>query len=145
NNGINVTLSDFPTTLTIECRRVQISQVLINILNNAFAAVLGHPEKSVKLHVHDSGDMVEISISNSGPQIPPELAHKIFQPFFTTKGVGKGTGLGLSISKGLIENHGGDISLDLSAPETRFVIVLPKRQRRKTDEPSPGDSSKSPQ
>lgn len=137
NNGINVTLGDFPSGLTIECRRVQISQVLINILNNAFDAVLGRTEKTVKLEVQDLGERVELSISNSGPQIPPELAHKIFQPFFTTKGVGKGTGLGLSISKGLIESHGGDISLDLGSSETRFVILLPKKQAKRTHQASP--------
>lgn len=130
NNGISVELADFPSNLMIECRRVQISQVLINILNNAFDAVITKSERSVCLNIRDLEDRIEISISNTGPRIPVELAHKIFQPFFTTKGVGKGTGLGLSISKGLIESHGGEIHLDPAHTKTCFVITLPKLQTK---------------
>ncbi|MGZ3687382.1 MAG: ATP-binding protein, partial [Bdellovibrionota bacterium] len=57
---------------------------------------------------------------------------RIFDPFFTTKPVGKGTGLGLSLSKGLVENDGGEILLDKDAPQTRFLVRIPK---------SPGISS----
>ena len=140
NNGINVKLPQIPSPgLSIECRRVQISQVLINILNNAFDAVLPLSDRFVQLEARDLGDRVELSIANSGPKIPPELEHKIFQPFFTTKGVGKGTGLGLSISKGLIESNNGEISLDFASAQTRFVITLPKKQTK----PVPGASESS--
>jgi PAS domain S-box-containing protein len=126
--GIEISMEPFPENLSLECRRVQISQVLINLFNNAFDAVVDQKERFVRIAVRDLHGSVEISVSNSGPGIPIELREKIFQPFFTTKGVGKGMGLGLSISKGLIEGHRGELWLDHSSLYTRFVIVLPKLQ-----------------
>jgi len=129
-HGIDVAVGEVPTSLELDCRRVQISQVLINLLNNSFDAVVNSPNPKVTITARDfieSGQpMVEIAITDSGTGITPDLAHRIFQPFFTTKGIGLGIGLGLSISKGLIESHDGHIRVDTTAPTTRFVIVLPK-------------------
>ena len=120
--------------IEIECRRVQISQVLINLFNNAFDAVVGLEKRYIVVSARELGmgqeDHIEISVIDSGSGIARELAQKIFQPFFTTKGPGKGTGLGLSISKGMIEAHDGFIWLDTDHPTTRFVIVLPRRQSK---------------
>ena len=119
---------------------MQISQVLINLLNNSFDAVTGLPVRYIRISarpIHEAeNDKVEMSIVDSGPKIPAELSERIFQPFFTTKGVGKGTGLGLSLSKGIIEAHDGTIRLDTASRETRFVITLPVHQPgRKSDTP----------
>ncbi len=67
------------------------------------------------------------SSHDTGPGIPPEIRSRIFDPFFTTKAVGKGTGLGLSISHGIVERHGGRISVEASEPGggTTFAIELP--------------------
>lgn len=131
-HGIEVVVEDIPASLEIECRRVQVSQVLINLLNNAFDAVVSLPNRYVRIAARELDEQgkksVEIAIIDSGTGLTSELAQKIFQPFFTTKGVGKGIGLGLSISKGMIEAHDGHIVLDTSYPTTRFVIVLPKFQ-----------------
>lgn len=107
------------------CRAVQLEQVLINLLNNAFDAVCGTPSPWVQVGVDEFAGWVRISVTDSGPGIPPYLAERIMEPFFTTKPVGKGTGLGLSISKGIIEEHGGRLWLDAKCPNTRFVIDLP--------------------
>lgn len=131
-HGIEVQVDAISDDLEIECRRVQISQVLINLLNNAFDAVVLLPLRYVRISARDlrekDRDWIEISIVDSGKGLSTEMAQKVFQPFFTTKGVGKGTGLGLSISKGMIEAHDGHISVDTAFPTTRFVIVLPKFQ-----------------
>jgi len=74
------------------------------------------------------GEMVQISIIDSGTGISPDVAAKIMQPFFTTKEVGKGTGLGLSVSQALIKGHGGSLVFDSSHPNTCFRVVLPKFQ-----------------
>jgi len=111
----------------LKCRPTQISQVLVNLLNNSFEATRSLTEKWVEIHTENNPDRILIMITDSGKGIPNAVAEKIMQPFFTTKEIGKGTGLGLSVSKGIIESHGGSISLDRSCPNTRFVIELPLR------------------
>lgn len=112
----------------IDCRATQISQVILNLLNNSLDVVAKLPERWVRISVEHSESRVRIAITDSGPGIPPELRLKIFQPFFTTKQTSGGTGLGLSISLGIIEEHHGLLYVDESAANTRFVIELPKRQ-----------------
>ncbi len=119
---------DFPSDLKITCRSVEISQVLLNILNNAIDAVMDHPEKRISLHTSVDEDNIIFRISDSGPGISPEIREKVMQPFFTTKALGKGTGLGLSISRGIIEAHKGRFYIDNESSSTCFVIVLPLKE-----------------
>jgi len=98
---------------------------LLNLLNNAHDAIAHLPEKWVRVSVKALGDTVEIRVRDSGRGIPPDIAQKIFQPFFTTKEIGKGTGMGLSISLGIIKAHSGRLTLDESEPNTCFVLSLP--------------------
>lgn len=117
----------------IDCRSIQIAQVLMNLLNNSYDAVYGRPNAKVKIRCAQSAqadDRVQIEVSDTGPGIPFENQQKIMDPFFTTKDVGKGTGLGLSISKGIVESHFGQLSLDSQAKLTTFIIELPKKQDR---------------
>ena len=125
NKGINLKLPDIPETLNIECRPTQISQVLLNLLNNAYDVVSVLPQPWISIECTTASHCITLSVSNSGPKIPPEIEEKIFQPFFTTKPVGKGTGLGLSISRAIIEDHGGKLCLDHSCENTKFLITLP--------------------
>lgn len=111
----------------VNCRSTQISQVLLNLLSNAKDAIASLDEKWIKVEVRDLGDNLEISVTDSGKGISQQVQEKMMQPFFTTKEVGRGTGLGLSISKGIVEGHGGSLSFDPSSPNTRFVLILPKR------------------
>jgi signal transduction histidine kinase len=110
----------------INCRAVEISQVLLNLLNNAHDAIADQKEKWIQLAIHDLGDSIKINVIDSGAGIPSEIQEKIMQPFFTTKDVGKGTGLGLSISKGIIDSHNGKFYIDNESPNTKFTIILPK-------------------
>jgi C4-dicarboxylate-specific signal transduction histidine kinase len=110
----------------IQCRQVEISQVVINLLNNSFDAIQDLPEQWIKVACEDAGDFVLISVIDSGKGIPNEIQNKIMQPFFTTKDIGKGTGLGLSISKGIIESHSGSLFVDNTCPNTKISIRLPK-------------------
>ncbi|MGZ3704326.1 MAG: PAS domain-containing protein, partial [Bdellovibrionota bacterium] len=116
-------------SLKIESRPVQISQVLLNLLNNAFDAVEKMPSPWIRINILDARDSVQIQVTDCGRGIPPGVKEKLFQPFFTTKEIGKGTGLGLSVSSGIIETHSGILGLDSSHSNTRFVVTLPKRQR----------------
>ena len=110
----------------VEARPSQLTQVLLNLLSNAFDAVENLPEKWVKIKLNNSGDDVFICVEDSGKGIPKEIVHKMMDPFFTTKEVGKGTGLGLSISKGIMEEHHGKLLYDESSPHTCFKIQLKK-------------------
>lgn len=114
----------------IEYRISELSQVLLNLMVNANDAIVHLPEKWISIDTTDLGEQLAIGITDSGHGIPPEIRDKMFDPFFTTKGVGKGTGLGLSISQGIIESHGGTLTIDTACPNTRVVITLPKFQKR---------------
>lgn len=107
------------------CRQTEISQVILNLLNNSYDAVLALDTRWVELHVDKIENNLVIAVTDSGRGISKEVQNKIFQPFFTTKEVGKGTGLGLSISKGIIEAHSGRFYLDETASNTKFIVEIP--------------------
>lgn len=120
-----ITFSVPEEQLKISCRSVQIEQVLINLINNSIDAMEGQENKWIKVEHQPHKDHVVISVTDSGPGIPPDLQSKIMKPFFTTKERGKGTGLGLSISATIINEHKGEFNIDKSHPHTRFLIKLP--------------------
>lgn len=128
NHEIELRKKGFDHDILIDCRSVQISQVLLNVLNNAHDAIEKLDEKWIELELQETENEIRILVTDSGPGIPIELRDKLMQPFFTTKDIGKGTGLGLSLSKGLIEDHSGKFYFDFSSPKTRVVIELPKKQ-----------------
>jgi signal transduction histidine kinase len=105
---------------------VQIAQVLLNLLQNAFDAVVEQAgERWVRVDVAQREDWVVISVTDSGPGIPPDLRPRLMEPFFTTKPVGKGTGLGLSLSKTIAEEHGGRLEFSEDQGRTCFSLFLP--------------------
>lgn len=106
-------------------QEIPLSQVVMNVLNNAFdAASVGPEPRWVKLLVKPSGAFVDVLIQDSGDGISHDIRYKIMDPFFTTKPMDKGTGLGLSISKSIMEQHGGALILDETAENTTFIIRL---------------------
>ncbi len=112
----------------IECFPGQINQVFMNILSNGIQAIQG--DGSINLKTWKDGDMVKISLKDSGAGMTEAVRKKIFDPFFTTKEVGKGTGLGLSISYGIIEKHNGEIEVFSSTGNgTEFIITIPIEQK----------------
>ncbi|MCR9205605.1 MAG: ATP-binding protein [Halobacteriovoraceae bacterium] len=110
----------------LSCNPVQISQVLLNLLNNAFDALETNPNPKIKIIGKNHEDKVLLKVSDNGEPIPKEIREKIMEPFFTTKETGKGTGLGLSISHSIIATHGGEIYLEEDTDQTEFVISLPR-------------------
>ncbi|WP_373500683.1 cache domain-containing protein [Desulfococcus sp.] len=116
---------DMPV-LTLD--RSQIQAVMVNMILNALDATEpgGKVEIVSKLHDGDRGRGIDILVRDTGTGIAPEHMGRLFDPFFTTKEVGKGTGLGLAVSVGIIERHGGRISVE-SIPGTGslFTIWLP--------------------
>lgn len=103
----------------------KLQQVFTNLLLNARDAIPGGGTITLSTSIN-SLDSVEISVADTGMGIAPENIAKIYDPFFTTKGVGRGTGLGLAISYGIMQEHAGHISVE-SAPGsgTIFHLSLP--------------------
>ena len=124
NHNIEIR-TDFDLDLVVECVPVQISQVILNLLGNAFDAVDALPEKWIHIQIKKIENQVRLSFTDSGLGISAATQAKLMTPFFTTKEIGKGTGLGLSISKGLIEKFKGHFYYDSQQPNTCFVIELP--------------------
>ena len=100
---------------------------LLNLLTNSRHAIeKSEGKRWIKVGIRDLGDMVEMSVTDSGPGIPDGIQDRIMEAFFTTKPKGIGTGLGLSISRKIVASHGGELKLDPSSPNTRFVWTLRK-------------------
>jgi signal transduction histidine kinase len=114
----------------IQCKPVQISQVILNLLINSIQAVSTLKEKWIHLSTGTSDNHLEIRVMDSGTGIPEEIRKKIFDPFFTTKDVGMGTGLGLGISKAIIEDHKGSLVLEEGQKNTCFSIKIPLQKKR---------------
>ena len=127
-HGIKLILPDnLDNTMCFWGRSEQITQVLLNLLNNAFDIAnesVNPIDKWVKVSIKLLLGRIQISVSDSGNGIDSDKLQKIFEPFYTTKKVGKGTGLGLSISKGIIELHQGKIYVDKFSNHTTFVVEL---------------------
>lgn len=114
-------LGDLPR---ITCAPSQLNQVFLNLFTNAAQAM----EAQGRLHIKTwhAGDDIHVSVGDNGKGIPDEIITRIFDPFFTTKPVGEGTGLGLAITHQIIQQHGGEISVESRIGEgTHFHIRLP--------------------
>lgn len=112
--------------LTLEWNAIFLTQVLVNLINNAADAVKDLPVRWIRIEARqtNTGGLL-ISCTDSGEGIPPGIAEQVFKPLFTTKPVGQGSGLGLSFCNLLVQNRSGRIALDSQSPHTRFVVEIP--------------------
>ena len=164
NESLDFLRSTIPATITIRKQMpdedtvipadpVRIRQLMINLCINAFQAMektggeLAVGLKKVVLNkaatgIHPDlkpGNYVEISVGDTGPGIDPQIADRIFDPYFTTREFGKGSGMGLAMVHGIVKNHGGAVIVE-SRPGggALFKIFFPEsKQRPAVDEPSP--------
>ncbi len=104
--------------LVVDGRETQLTQVLVNLLNNSCDAIEGQDDAWILIEIEAD----RIAVTDSGAGIPPQIVDQIMVPFFTTKGLGKGTGLGLAISQSILEQHGGQLSVDQKHKNTRFIM-----------------------
>jgi two-component system, NtrC family, sensor kinase len=98
---------------------------------NARDSIVGGGRITLATHANGEDEAVVVEISDTGVGIDPENVAKIYDPFYTTKGVGRGTGLGLAVTYGIVQEHSGHITVN-SAPGrgTNFRIVLPTTNSR---------------
>lgn len=125
NCGIEIKYQMDNDAAWVNCHPAQISQVVLNLLNNSIYAVEALSEKWIAISLKKFQGSFTIKVQDSGAGIEKAVADKIMTPFFTTKPTGKGTGLGLSISKSIIEQHDGEFYYDMNEKNTTFVINLP--------------------
>ncbi|MDL2403438.1 PAS domain-containing sensor histidine kinase [Rhizobium mayense] len=123
---LEVEVADCLPALALD--RVQLQQVLINLLRNGAEAMGANTHKRIlRIAVEQAGDVVEVGVSDTGPGV--EDPTKIFEPFFTTKG--QGMGMGLAICRSIVEFHGGRLWAENGKPRgARFVFTLPIEQGR---------------
>lgn len=130
-------VTDFdPDLPLVDCLPADLNQVFLNLLVNAAHAVAevvreGTGQKGIiTVRTRRGTDCVEVSISDTGPGVPPEIRSRIFDPFFTTKCVGKGTGQGLTIARSVVvDKHEGTIEFDTQMGQgTTFIVRLPLRK-----------------
>lgn len=126
NHGVSIKIEGVKESGAIQGRAVELSQVLLNLLNNSFDAIKSMEDKWVRIEAQAIENQIVISVTDSGSGIPENVREKMMQPFFTTKKIGEGTGLGLSISRGIAEAHHGKLEIDTKCPNTRFVLTLPR-------------------
>ncbi|MGA1791921.1 MAG: response regulator [bacterium] len=122
--GVTVDVA-VPADLMITCDPQKISQVFVNLMNNACDATADR-KGNISIHAAALKNWIDIRIRDNGSGISKEIAERIFDPFFTTKEKDKGTGLGLFIIKNIIEEHEGSIELShFDGKGTEFKILLP--------------------
>ncbi|MDB0011351.1 ATP-binding protein, partial [Crocinitomicaceae bacterium] len=99
-------------------------RVFNNLIKNAIQAIIEKEDAAIHINVKSIDNKFSIEFTDNGSGIKEEIQHKIFVPYFTTKGTG--TGLGLAMVKQIIENHRGTITFTSSEGGTIFFITLPK-------------------
>lgn len=127
--GVEITtdFNDLPEHFNIRCKEVEITQVIINLINNSTDAIKNLPDPWIKIDVREREGNICFSIIDCGSGIPEEIQSRIFEPFFTTKDIGEGTGLGLSISAKSAKNHNGSLVIDNSCENTTIRLEFPLR------------------
>jgi len=122
------------------CRETQVGQIVTNLLNNAFDAIVQSDatERWVALRASSSDGKVTVEVADSGPGIADHFKAHLMEPFFTTKELGVGMGVGLSLSRAIAQDHGGTLMLCSGRENTCFRLVLPLEQKSVGHADSPG-------
>ena len=127
--GTNIALEfdlDEEVSLTpIKVKRISLSRVFINLINNSIDAIGDGPTPWIKVSASSKNGLIKVLVEDSGTGIPEDVIERIFEPFYTSKDIGKGTGLGLSISAKVVRDEGGEIYVDQSRKNTTFVVEIP--------------------
>ena len=131
--GVRVEVTIEPQVDWVIVDRVQVQQVLVNLLRNSMEAMQDTPRRELIVSLTAAGEtMVEIAVADTGPGVSEEIAAKLFQPFVTSKQ--KGMGVGLSISRTIVEAHGGKIWCESNAGGgATFRFTLPAARESSID------------
>jgi len=107
--------------------KIQIQQVLLNLVRNAAEAMAGSGRRELSITTARQGEMVEISVADTGPGLPESVRARLFEPFVTTKT--NGMGVGLSVCQSIVHTHGGELHAEDGADGgTVFLLTVPRPQ-----------------
>ncbi|MFT4927596.1 MAG: signal transduction histidine kinase/ligand-binding sensor domain-containing protein [Phenylobacterium sp.] len=128
-------ITEFDLDPQLSCYPAQLNQVFMNLVVNACDAIAekqqsqvpGQPmQGTIVIGCHEIDNVIEIVVKDNGNGMSEETKTRLFEQFYTTKGAGKGTGLGLSISYGIVQKHGGELSVESQLGQgSKFLIRLP--------------------
>lgn len=124
NHGIELRLVN-TENVCLKGHRIQLEQVLLNLINNSLDAIDHLQEKWIEISTVSNEDTVDIYFKDSGSGIPVDIKKSMMEAFFTTK-KGKGSGLGLTLVKGITEKHGGEFKYLENSDHTTFLLELPR-------------------
>jgi len=131
-DGIRVE-GELPGNLVVKGQKTQLTHLFINLLSNAARALHKSPgsaPKVISVRASVAEELATIEVADNGPGIPPEIINRVFEPFFTTQGVGQGMGMGLSVCHTIMESHGGGIRAgNRSEGGAVFTIHIPVTER----------------
>ena len=125
HSNVKLTLALDPMLPPVPIDKVQIQQVLLNLVRNAMEAMAGADRRELTVSSGTGQEGLCITVQDTGPGLAPQVAARLFQPFVTTKA--DGMGIGLKICQSIIEGHGGTIAAHQGGPGATFVIHLPFR------------------
>ncbi len=145
NHGVNLRFYGLENYAVVG-NKIQIEQIILNLLNNSFDAIEYLPVKWIEVSAHhnNENERVQIYFKDSGHGIPPEIASRIMDPFFTTKEIGKGTGLGLALARGIAEKHEGSLQYLCDCAHTTFMLELPRDISQQWSSPSNREPTEKP-
>jgi two-component system sensor kinase FixL len=139
--GVRTVFNFKGNTSTVQVDRVQIQQVLINLMRNAMEAMRESELRELRVHISAcAADRVAVEVSDTGPGVSEEMSARLFQPFVSTKA--GGMGIGLSISKRIIESHGGELTMrrnENGGATFRFTLPVVVEQNVGAKEQKVGD------
>jgi signal transduction histidine kinase len=121
--GVTVVRDYDPTLPIVEARGSELNQVWTSLIGNAVDAMAG--SGTLRLATRNENDYIMVEVADSGAGIPDDVLPRIFEPFYTTKGVGAGVGLGLDMVYRIVTQHGGSIDVQSRPGHTRFIVRLP--------------------
>ncbi|MFB9951733.1 PAS domain S-box protein [Rhizobium puerariae] len=133
--GVRTIFEFTPGPETVVADRIQIQQVLTNLIRNAIEAMRDSQRRELIIRtVQENDGMIAVIVQDTGPGIPDEIAEQLFKPFVTTKP--GGMGIGLSISKRIVEAHGGEMTVSRNpagGATFRFTLAIDKEERENAD------------
>ncbi len=125
---IEIDFSEMNSESIVLGKAIDLKHIMLSLIKNAEEFLIRENVESPKIKIEsqlNANGYLSLMISNNGPKITQEISEKVFQPFFTTKEVGAGTGLGMSVSYAMMQEHNGNMYVDMNKNYTTFVLEFP--------------------